>query len=239
MTYQLVKAKEAPLMADDIDTTQGPTIDPRTQVEGPPGGKRKRKRKRGPLQFRMHRDYDVAQPHAEGCVVLRVFAPVKKIRPDHRFLILRREFRTSKKFPDGRFVAIYRGDVDFDGIRLDDLDIEKFYYGAAEAKRELHELQTRYEERKERRRGSFYRSKEVEVMHRRKPAHSSPLTHGLEIPAGIVEAVQSLPQAVDSKALQKAEEKLAKHIVEEVDTSPQEPKTPTPFTDVVRGFRRI
>ncbi len=204
-------------------------INPRTKVEGYTGGKRKRKR-RGPLKFRMHRDYDIAQPHAEGCVVLRVFAPVKRIRPDHRFLVLRREYRVSRKYPDGRFVAIYRGDVDFDGVRLEDIDLDKFYHGAVDAKQELQELQLKHERRKERRKGSFFRSEDVVLPSNKKRVEKpkSELTHSIDIPREVVEAVSELPNTVDDKELSEAEKRLADYFVQKLDTSPQEPETSTP-----------
>jgi len=154
-------------------------FNPRHQIEGGP------RKRRGPLEFRFWRDYDVALPHAEGFVVLRVFAPVKRIHPDLRGLLLRKELRD-----DGRLVAVYRGDVDRDAVRLDDLDSHKLYEALVAAKHQLSVYQLRWDERGKR---------------------SAPsLTQRLDFPAALrqeVEAkIERLPTLAEEEAVVVAQE---------------------------------
>lgn len=188
---------------------------PRHQLEGRKEGTRPKRRRKGPLAFRMHRDYDVATEEAEGFVIIRVFAPVARIRPDHRVLLLRREYRQRSADPEAppKLVAIYRGEVERDAVRLDDLDATKLHAAVTTAKKELVTFQLRHDDRKQHRRSS-------------KKGKSQNLTHHMNLPQEVVQRIRDLPNQVDEADLQREEEWISRHLEQEVDTSIEEPQKP-------------
>lgn len=113
--------------------------------------KERRRRPRSQLKFRFHRDIDVALPHAKGFLVMRVFRPIKAIRPDFRVGLLRMEMRGGETLP------VYTGSVDTDFPRVEDLDAQALYYALGDVKAELSALQSEWEENTRGRR-SIYRN---------------------------------------------------------------------------------
>lgn len=190
--------------------------------------RKSRKRRRGKLRFRFHRDYDIAQPHAEGFVILRVFAPIKPIRPDHRVAMMRCEMRDG-----GEIRAVYTGCVDTDLPRLDDIDLQKVYFAGGEAKAELHALQLKWDEDpRSRRRSSWPKDlprlgnlsfgTPPELMPKEPSLLGNMLERGL--PVEVVQAVKDLDVAADSTQLKAAEDRLAPFVEETVDTSIEPPQ---------------
>ena len=182
--------------------------------------KQKRKRGKGRLTWRFHRDYDctVDHPKHDSLIVLRVFAPVKEVYPMFRFLILRKVFRFDEKTTSNKLVAMYTGKQRIDAVDMDDFDPVAFFDHMSKAKLELKDLQLRAEDT-----SPWYRGRQAEHV----------VANRLEVPEHIKEAVMSLTE-LDGPELEAAEAKL-EPLFEEVEKVEEERGSPLllrPFTSL-------
>lgn len=168
--------------------------------------------RRGPLLFRFHRDWDIGTPEAAGCIILRVFSPVKDIRPDHRYLILRCEFH------DGGMRTMYTGSVHFDAPQVEFTDAMKLYVALGEAKNSLAELQMRWN-----------------VKHQQEQALLEGLRSRIESPEDVAHLLAELPNLRSESELLAAETELAAFIKEPVEVAVEPPQEPLESVVVPAG----
>lgn len=185
--------------------------------------------RRGPLPFRFFKDYDVAQPELQGLVVLRMFASVRGV-VDHRPQLLRMEVIT--RGGETRTVAVYRGCINIDAPRNQDIDWGKVFYAGTAAQKEETELRLRQQARWD---------QNKDHVSGRSPAHpaldAEPLTQGLSIPADVVARIKALPQTPPGE-LEAAEAEL-RPFVESVPKRPQGGNSITRLAELAELFRGI